>query len=158
MKYIVIKVDQGRIVREIPIIFPDDLVHKEVLDAVRTMRGFSSVPCVSAGFVSSLDVGLHPVRDGYINCYDGSASVGVNSRGAVDALLISEMDYSHGILDADGSVSMPPTLRKVLREAPNPKACCSAEVNEQARAIAPSVPNAQQIGGEDEGYVERCER
>ena len=104
MKYIVIKVTDhiavGPMIQEIPIIFPDLLVHSEVSKAIiRMIR--SEVPdgrrreveTISAGFFSSLDIGKDKVY-----CHGLSESLGgLKSRPLEDSTLISTFDYLHGV-------------------------------------------------------------
>lgn len=103
MKYVVIEVkDHARlgsnadIVREVPIIFPDFLVHADVEQAIhRVLRRerpdgrMRELTTVSAGFCSSLNLKA--------NCHGESESIGVESRPAEDTRLIQGMDYHHGI-------------------------------------------------------------
>ena len=90
-----IQINQGGIVRELPIIFPDFIVHADMADAVvRLLRREHKIPDarpVSAGFTSSLYVAepgsMHGVSES-LNLYarpgDGAHTAG--------------MDYSHGIV------------------------------------------------------------
>jgi hypothetical protein len=105
MKYIIIHVtdigsDGGRVEREVPMIFPDLLVHKEVADfTMRLLRReqpdgrMRVVKPVAAGFLSSMAIG-HPDRQ---VCHGESESLGLKSR-PQDSKLIHLFDYAHGIL------------------------------------------------------------
>lgn len=67
MKYIIIKVDAGSFSRYFPIIFPNNLVHKQVAERMRHMIGFDNLEgnaeIYSAGFClignEQIDVSLH---------------------------------------------------------------------------------------------------
>jgi hypothetical protein len=94
MKYIVVKVDDGKIPREYPILFPEALVHSEVLDAMkfgiqRSLEKPVKMECVSAGFISCMCIDAV--------CHGKSESIGISSRDEDDAL-IKMIDYTHGIL------------------------------------------------------------
>lgn len=105
MKYIVLEVTDHHAkaaepsVREIPVLFPDVLVHAEVYEAIRrilrrqrTDGRQREIKAASAGFLSSLEVG------GEGCCHGKSESLGdLPSRGPVDDVLISTYDYLHGI-------------------------------------------------------------
>lgn len=91
MKYVVIGVtmEAGNKL-ELPIIFPDILVHKEVAEQMRrvmrkTFSKMQSAEAVSAGFCNS--AGLEP------DCHGKSDSIGMPSRGRVDDALIMMSDY-----------------------------------------------------------------
>lgn len=85
MKYITIKTEEGK---ELLMIFPEVMVHKEFFTAIQAMkvfrnagqswsRPYRSAECISAGFTSI---------DGY--CGGESESLGVKSRGTADAELL----------------------------------------------------------------------
>lgn len=62
MKYVVIQAMVGSLVREIPVIFPNDLSHVDVAKAI--ILGCKEVQCgvpISAGFINSfeLDASTH---------------------------------------------------------------------------------------------------
>lgn len=86
------------ITRELPLIFADAYVHKDMADMAsnilhREIYGSLTirreVQCVAAGFLSSLGVD--------VGCYGKSESLGIKSRGKIDDALILMLDYSHGI-------------------------------------------------------------
>lgn len=101
MKYIVIRHEIKGIVRELPVIFAEAMVHKDVFRSARIMLGLDDgiITCAAAGFVSSLDIGESEF--GPIRCFGRSESLNVESRNAKDAELIGYVDYSHGILGKD---------------------------------------------------------
>lgn len=95
MKYVVLEVTSKEVTREIPIIFPESLVHLEVATVVAVLlndNGKKDVRPVSAGFISCIDF-----KD--INCHGESTSLGLKSRRDEDNRLISMMDYLHGIVN-----------------------------------------------------------
>lgn len=95
MKYVVIEVTISDDVREMPIIFPNALVHSVVADAVivgmQEQWKNAKYKAVSAGEISSMDVG-----DG--SCSGGSETLKLKSRGKLDDHLIRMHDYMHGII------------------------------------------------------------
>lgn len=97
MKYIVFKAKFGDIEKEYPIIFPNDLVHAEVYEAIACrMKPFSLMKTepVSAGELSSLDI-----LDSDISFTSGkSETLNIESRRYRDKVLIHNYDYEHGLL------------------------------------------------------------
>lgn len=95
MKYIVLQVITKDIVRELPFIFPEAVVHSQMKNAMSRLLTFEykadSVTCVSAGFISSIGVGTVG------QCYGESESIGVKSRGPEDDKLLMMLDYTHGL-------------------------------------------------------------
>ncbi len=93
MKYIVLSVSMGpNLTRELPIIFPDCLVHRDVFDAIRLGsedKSMRRAKVVAAGFVSSMSI------EG--NCNGRSETLDIKSRGKVDDQLMKMFDYTHGI-------------------------------------------------------------
>lgn len=59
------------------ILFPEVLTHKDVFAVFSTMSD-----CVGAGF--------YTVKDGVVTCFDKSTSLGILSRGQVDADIIQQ--------------------------------------------------------------------
>ena len=94
MKYIVLSQEIGaNLIREVPIIFPNYLIHAEVAEAIiKGCSGFSGAKAVSAGECSSTD--LNP------KCHGKSTTLNVESRGEEDSQLFPMYDYFHGIKDA----------------------------------------------------------
>lgn len=93
MKYVILEVSRdGQPMLEVPFVFPDFLVHKEVADSMRlhicvkhSMDGVvTSVKPVGAGFLASPD---------FHHCHGESESLKLKSRGKVDDRLISMCDY-----------------------------------------------------------------
>lgn len=93
MKYIVVSISMGpNLVKEIPIIFPNDLVHANVFEAIKTMKHLGEAKIVSAGELSSLGITSE--------CHGQSTSLkGVVSRETTDTKLIQNYDYFHGLVD-----------------------------------------------------------
>lgn len=90
MKYIVLQGTKGSMTLELPIIFPNHLVHADVagvlLDSEILPPGKWSV--VSAGEFTPSAVHI---------CCGHSETLNIGSRGTVDELLISMHDYGAGI-------------------------------------------------------------
>jgi hypothetical protein len=86
MKYIIFISKDGR--QEIPIIFPNNLVHLEVAQAMSKLVGTSRV--VAAGEFSSLAIDAE--------CNGKSTTIGVKSREEQDDRLISNYDYTFGFV------------------------------------------------------------
>lgn len=85
-KYIVF----GAGLMEIPVIFPDRLVHVDVAKAiVRALPRVRVVACkvVSAGMLEFPS----------LECHGRSETLGIDSRGEEDSRLILMYDYLHGI-------------------------------------------------------------
>lgn len=89
MKYIVMRAEvNDEMALELPIIFPDILVHADVAKCVGWMmqeQFKAPVKAISAGFLNSIEF------DGI--CYGKSESLGLSSRGSVDEKLIKMCDY-----------------------------------------------------------------
>ncbi|WP_431222233.1 hypothetical protein ACQ86O_17925 [Serratia sp. L9] len=94
MKYIMLRVDKP-MAREIPIIFPDNLVHADVVNAMRTLvayPGMANATVVSAGYCN-LNLSAE--------CHGESTTLNVSSRESEDNLVINTYDYTHGLLFTD---------------------------------------------------------
>lgn len=97
MKYIVLELDHGRsFVREVPILFPEYLVHATMAKSIGRAimledKSVVSVRPVAAGFFSSL--GLATVQ-----CYGKSDTLDLASRGDEDVNLMKMFDYLHGLV------------------------------------------------------------
>jgi hypothetical protein len=80
--------------RDIPIIFPDFLIHSDMFRNLRTImptgREGRFFTLVSAGFIN-----LAPK----LVCYGKSETLGVESRGQLDSDIILLYPYQHGIYD-----------------------------------------------------------
>lgn len=91
MKYIVMEVELTKGHKlEIPILFPDILVHDTIAKQMvhmlyRQFLSSSDVRCVAAGFVASIDM--------QISCHGRSESLNIASRGEIDSDLIKMTDY-----------------------------------------------------------------
>lgn len=95
MKYVMFRIEQGygneRIIRHVPIIFPDNMVHKDVADRIaRSVMGGFNGPAhpVSAGEITL----------GEISCHGHSETLGLKSAGERDARVIELFDYVHGVM------------------------------------------------------------
>jgi hypothetical protein len=105
VKYIILqtstrlKGSKEPLVREYPILFPDELVHADVAEALQFCAGLKSAApgvskatVVAAGFFSSMDLNG-------ISCFGKSESLGgIKSRAAQDDRLIKMLDYEHGVV------------------------------------------------------------
>lgn len=113
-KYIILRTGN----REVPIIFPDHLVHAQVADAIRGMYGQIAVemsngviPMGSPAIQRLMD-DIEPVAAGELTIDIGSASgrsetLGVESR-PTDAKFLRSYSYHHGIMmDAEAEPSEP---------------------------------------------------
>lgn len=92
MKYIVMQVagPDSTIVREIPFIFPEIVVHSDMSKAMKVMlrqqfKHPKQITCIAAGFFSSVDI--------ITMCYGESTSLDLKSRGEEDMDLINMCDY-----------------------------------------------------------------
>ncbi|OCJ46351.1 hypothetical protein [Serratia sp. 14-2641] len=94
MKYIMLRVDKP-MAREIPIIFPDNLVHADVANAMRMLvayPGMANATVVSAGYCN-LNLS--------VECHGKSTTLNVSSRETDDNIVINTYDYTHGLLFMD---------------------------------------------------------
>lgn len=91
MKYIIFQSKVGMITRELPVIFPDALIHKEIADAIVAHNADLKLRPIAAGQCNSLEM--------LCQCYGESTTLGMRSRGNIDSKLIAAMDYLHGIVD-----------------------------------------------------------
>jgi len=91
MKYIMIEVEKP-VRRRIPIIFPNDMVHAIVAEAIlskaKTMN-WQNAKVVSAGDCSVMDV----------ECSGHSSTLKLSSDSFKDERIINNIDYLHGIMD-----------------------------------------------------------
>jgi hypothetical protein len=96
MKYVVMKVRiKGGMDMELPVVFPNSLVHKDMADALRmviheSLDNVVHTEPVSAGEVSLFGTGL--------NCSGYSETLNLHSRGSRDSTLLVGCDYGAGIL------------------------------------------------------------
>lgn len=93
MKYIIFRIDQAAgLAREVPVVFPNNLVHVEVAHSMRAclLRHFegSVIREVSAGDFILPDC----------TCSGESSTLKLISRGQQDRHLIMTYDYMHGII------------------------------------------------------------
>ncbi|EIY0667482.1 hypothetical protein MMC72_001608 [Salmonella enterica] len=92
MKYIILRLD-GKIPREVPVIFPDLLVHADVAMTMTAMikedssnTNITDVRVVSAGFCHTA-----------VECHGRSESLNIASRD-IDNTVINTLDYTFGLL------------------------------------------------------------
>ncbi|EGB8646316.1 hypothetical protein H8N91_001743 [Salmonella enterica] len=92
MKYIILRLD-GKIPREVPVIFPDLLVHADVARAMTAMikegssnTNITDVRVVSAGFCNTA-----------VECHGKSETLNIASRD-IDNTVINTVDYTFGLL------------------------------------------------------------
>ncbi|EAU0298116.1 hypothetical protein A6858_25205 [Salmonella enterica] len=92
MKYIILRLN-GKIPREVPVIFPDLLVHADVARTMTAMikedssnTHITDVRVVSAGFCNTA-----------VECHGKSDTLDITSRDIDDAI-INTWDYTFGIL------------------------------------------------------------
>lgn len=93
MKYIILRLE-GKIPREVPVIFPNLLVHADVASAITNMiqadtdtsTSITGIRVVSAGFC-----------DTAVGCHGRSESLNITSRDIDDAV-INTVDYTFGLL------------------------------------------------------------
>lgn len=93
MKYIMIEVrpDLKDCIINIPVIFPDMLVHKLIADQIKAMmvmeHGWSNIKTVSAGFIRMSD----------LKCYGKSETLNLDSRPEEDTAIIQTYDLMKGL-------------------------------------------------------------
>lgn len=92
MKYIILRLD-GKIPREVPVIFPDLLVHADVARTMTAMikedssnTNITDVRVVSAGFCNTA-----------VECHGKSETLNIASRD-IDNTVINTVDYTFGLL------------------------------------------------------------
>lgn len=85
MKYIMFKQEQGEMTKLIPVIFPNDLVHKDVADALQ-QSVLANSEIHSAGFISPLN--LKPEGK--------SETLNITADPDTDELVIKMNDYGAG--------------------------------------------------------------
>jgi len=87
--YIVLQTKTDGLVREVPIIYPDTLVHEHVALALQlVMSLYGNKPTVVSAGSIELSVG---------SCDGKSTSLGIKSRKNKDRILINNYPYMHGI-------------------------------------------------------------
>ncbi|HGA5503405.1 TPA: hypothetical protein ACISZU_000181 [Salmonella enterica subsp. enterica serovar Potsdam] len=92
MKYIILRLD-GKLPRDVPVIFPELLVHADVAKAMTAMIKEDSdnihitdIRVVSAGFCNTA-----------VECHGRSESLNIASR-EIDDTVINTVDYTFGLL------------------------------------------------------------
>ena len=90
MKYIVMQRMIGSMVREVPILFPNELVHQHVASALLKLPGnpYKFLNKVSAAGDVDLDA---------VVCSGRSTTLRIDSRGKEDADLILTVEYGGGV-------------------------------------------------------------
>lgn len=101
MKYIVLRRTLGKgkdpMLQDIPIIFPEQLIHADVAAALTAPDGpLEGATAVSAGDLPSFSFSTKPF------CGGKSTTLNLESRGESDDALIRQMDYFHGIVNDEG--------------------------------------------------------
>lgn len=96
MKYIVIRTKVGSLTKDIPIIFPNDLSHVDVANAVieKVPEAKDGKP-VSAGAISSTAIDADMVSP------EGSVSLKMKRGNERDGIMIQLYDYVHGFVDEE---------------------------------------------------------
>src|SRR4029077_13947602 len=98
MKYVRLRTTIG-VDRDIPVIFPDEMVHDIVatamIDAMKK-HGWKNVGVISAG-----DISFAEAED--ITCSGSSETLKKKSRGVYDAKIIYTHDYLHGMVEFGGT-------------------------------------------------------
>jgi hypothetical protein len=79
-------------VRHIPLIFPDSLVHSEMADAFKQTPGMMKAKPISAGFITFGTLGPE--------CHGHSSSLNLSADEEIDSATIRYMDYLHGLYPA----------------------------------------------------------
>lgn len=90
MKYVMFQITTGDLVRHVPVIFPDTLVHSDVAGLLLALPQLTGASIVSAG----------ECRVDSIACYGQSKTLQVTSLERTDADTIEMYPYLHGIYDA----------------------------------------------------------
>lgn len=88
MKYIIYKRIYCGVEQELPIIFPNNLVHLEIAKALKDIVGSSKI--IAAGEFSSMNID----DKGFSGKSD---TIGIKSRGKKDGELIKNFDYFSGL-------------------------------------------------------------
>lgn len=89
MKYIVIVKKIGSIEREFPIVFPNELTHIDVAEAlISKCPELENGGVVGAGEMSCFDIDAH--------CHGRSSTLNVNSRESRDSESFKMRDYTAG--------------------------------------------------------------
>ena len=86
MKYIMLQVDHGGLLQNMPIIFPKELSHDEVDKVLKSIKGLENAVTISAGD-----------SDTEVVCHGNSTTLGLESRGVEDSQIINSMDYLNGL-------------------------------------------------------------
>jgi hypothetical protein len=91
MKYVVFgKEEQGEIVHQVPVAFPNHMTHCLVAEAMLKSEELLGYKVISAGEFSSSGL--------WIKCHGKSDTLKVESRGEQDSTLFSTNDYLHGFV------------------------------------------------------------
>lgn len=99
MKYIILRLE-GKITREVPVIFPNLLVHADVASAITNMIQADTDTSTSTSTSTSI-TGIRVVSAGFcdtaVGCHGRSESLNITSRDIDDAV-INTVDYTFGLL------------------------------------------------------------
>lgn len=94
MKFVIIQSPaHGSLVREMPVIFPNDLSHSDVVKALLRLKELQKGKVVSAGFVNSFDLNCSP--------HGKSVSLGGLCTRPGDEQLLTMVDYHKHVIDKD---------------------------------------------------------
>jgi len=91
VKYIVFERKVGSLTHQFPVIFPKDLIHERVSQALTVMMRKThkqEIKPIAAGEVNLVMTGME--------CGGSSETLGLQSRGQVDTVLIRMSDYGGG--------------------------------------------------------------
>jgi hypothetical protein len=88
MKYVMLQTQIGDMKQAVPIIFPKQLNHIDVADAIRKLEGMENAQVVSAGECN--------VRG---QCGGRSPTLSLDSRGKEDDEIINTIDYMQGLIE-----------------------------------------------------------
>jgi len=92
MKYIVMVRKVGGMTREVPVLFPSELVHRHVADALLKLPGnpYGFENRVAAAGDVTLGIGT-------VECGGRSSTLNIGSRGEADERLIEMCEYGAGV-------------------------------------------------------------
>jgi len=91
MKYVMAEVKRGSLVKKVPLVFPNELVHREMATVFKQAlhrHGWDDVRFVSAGELVMFGAG--------VECSGSSETMGLTAQDG-DARVIEMYDYMHGV-------------------------------------------------------------
>lgn len=92
MKYVIVRSINQDIEREYPIVFPNQLIHK---DMAELLISYLLQQEIATMVVSAGEISLFGIQD---RCGGHSETLNVSSRGELDDAIISMNDYQHGVV------------------------------------------------------------